>query len=115
MLLTARQKGLLFGGLALEFTDVWNGLPRLSSLALAVATVAVGMGGAIWLQESRQFPWHLFAAAVFPALMIVVAAGGGPHEANGEAYVGPATFVLAVVLWCLAIEAGRRWWERRHR
>jgi hypothetical protein len=56
----------------------------------------------------------VFAAAVFPALVIVVAAGGGPHEASGEAYVGPATFILAVAMWWLVIEAARRWLECRH-
>jgi hypothetical protein len=79
---------------------------------LAVAIVAVGMSGAVWLQDMRQFPWHLFIALVFPAMMLVAVAGGGPHEINGEAWAGPATFILAVVMWCVAIEAARRWWER---
>ena len=81
---------------------------------LAVVIVGVAYGGASWL-DSAQFAWHVFAAPVLPALEIVVAAAGGPHEANGDAYLGPATFILAVVMWYVLIEAGRRWWERRHR
>ena len=79
---------------------------------LAMAIVAVAMGGAAWLQDMRQFPWHVFIALVFPAMVLVDVAGGGPHEMNGEAWVGPATFILAVVMWCVVIEVGRRWWER---
>lgn len=88
---------------------------RPSSFGLAVMIVAVAFGGAVWLQASRQFPWHLFAAALLPALVIIIAAGGGPHEASGEAYVAPATFILGVVMWYVLIEVGRRLWERRHR
>jgi hypothetical protein len=39
-------------------------------------------------------------------MMLVDVAGGGPHEINGEAWVGPATFMLAVVMWCVVREAG---------
>jgi hypothetical protein len=93
-------------------TEVWKSAPRPSTLLLAVAIVAIAMGGATWLQDMHQFPWHLFIALVFPAMMLVMVAGGGPHEMNGEAWVGPATFIVAVVMWCLVIEVGRRWWER---
>ena len=85
---------------------------RACSLLLAVVIVGVAMAGVIWLQASRQFPWHLFVALTFPALAIVVAAGGGPLEASGEAYVGPATFVIAILLWYALIEGGRSWWRR---
>ena len=93
-------------------TGVSKNLLRRSTLSLAVVIVAVGMGGAVWLQDMRQFPWHLFIALVFPAMVIVDVAGGGPHEISGEAWVGPATFIVAVVMWCVVIEVGRRWWER---
>jgi hypothetical protein len=33
---------------------------RISSLLWAIAIVSVALGGALWLQESRQFPWSLF-------------------------------------------------------
>ena len=93
-------------------TDVSKSLLRRSTLLLAMAIVAVAMGGATWLQDMHQFPWHVFMALVFPAMVLVDVAGGGPHEMNGEAWVGPATFILAVVMWCVVIEVGRRWWER---
>ena len=93
-------------------TDVSNSLLRRSTLLFAVAIVAVGMAGAAWLQDMRQFPWHLFIALVFPAMVLVTLAGGGPHEMNGEAWVGPAIFLLAVVMWSVVIEVARRWWER---
>jgi hypothetical protein len=50
----------------------------------AVVIVAVALAGAIWLQDSQQFPWILFVALTFPALAIVVAAGGGPHAVSGS-------------------------------
>jgi len=93
-------------------TDVSKSLLRRSTLLLAVAIVAVGMGGAVWLQDMRQFPWHLFIALIFPAMVLVTVAGGGPHEMNGQPWVGPADFVLAVVMWCVVIEVARRRWER---
>jgi hypothetical protein len=85
---------------------------RRSTLLVAVAIVAIAMGGATWLQDMQQFPWHLFIALVFPAMVLVMVGGGGPHELNGVAWVGPAIFILAVVMWCVVIEVGRRWWER---
>jgi peptidoglycan/LPS O-acetylase OafA/YrhL len=94
---------------------VWKRPPRLSSLLIGIAIVAIGMAGATWLQDTRQFPWHLFIAAVFPAIVLVAVAGGGPHEISGEAWVGPAIFILAVVMWWVVIEAGRQWRERQHR
>jgi hypothetical protein len=93
-------------------TDVSKSLLRRSTLLLAVAIVAVGMAGATWLQDMRQFPWHLFIALVFPAMVLVMAAGGGPHEMSGDAWVSPAIFLLAIVMWCVVIEVARRWWER---
>jgi hypothetical protein len=95
-------------------TDVSKSPLRRSTLLLAVAVIAAGMGGATWLQDMRQFPWHLFIALVFPAMVLVTMAGGGPHAISGEAWVGPAIFIVAVVMWCVVIEAGRRWWECRH-
>lgn len=93
---------------------MWKRSPRLSSLLSGIAIVAIAMGGATWLQDTRQFPWHLFIGAVFPAIVLVTVAEGGPHEMSGQAWVGPAIFILAVVMWWLVIEAGRRWRERRH-
>lgn len=93
-------------------TNVSKSLLRRSTLLLAVAIVAVAMGGAVWLQDMRHFPWHLFIALVFPAMVLVTVAGGGPHEMSGEPWVGPAIFIVAVVMWCVVIEVGRRWWER---
>lgn len=63
-----------------------------------MAIVAVAMGGATWLQDMRQFPWHLFIALVFPAMVVVTVAGGGPHEINGEPWAGPATFILVALI-----------------
>lgn len=94
-------------------TDVSKSLLRRSTLLFAVAIVSVGMGGAVWLQDMRHFPWHLFIALIFPAMVLVMLAGGGPHEMSGEPWVGPAMFILAVVMWCVVIEVGRRLWERR--
>ena len=85
---------------------MWKRSSRLSSLLSGIAIVAIGMAGATWLQDTRQFPWHLFMAAVFLAIVLVTVVGGGPHEMNGEAWVGPAIFILAVMMWWLVIEAG---------
>lgn len=65
---------------------------RAIKLMRAVVIVAVALAGAIWLEDSQQFPWILFVALTFPALAIVDAAGGGPHAVSGEPYVGAATF-----------------------
>ena len=80
---------------------------RLGSLTWAVLIVAVSMAGAFWLQESRRFPWHVLIAPVFPALAIVIAAGGGPHEASGNRLIGPATFAVATLMWYGVIELAR--------
>jgi hypothetical protein len=45
-------------------------------------------------------------------MVLVTVAGGGPHEISGDAWVGPADFLFAVVMWCVVIEVARRWWER---
>jgi hypothetical protein len=85
---------------------------RGTSLIFAVVIVAVAMAGATWLQDYRQFPWVVFFGVFFPAQWIVVMAGGGPHEVNGESWVTVATFLLATLMWYGLIEGGRRWWRR---
>ena len=80
---------------------------RVRSLTWAVAIVALSMAGAIWLQDMRRFPWHLFISPIFPALVIVVAAAGGPHEASGSRLIAPAIFVLATLMWYAVIEVAR--------
>ena len=87
---------------------------RASSLALAIVIVAIAMVGATGLQESRRFPWHVFVGVTFPALAFVAAAGGGAHEISGEAYVGPAIFVVSVLMWWGIIESGRHLWRKLH-
>jgi hypothetical protein len=39
---------------------------RAINLMWAVVIVAVALAGAIWLQDSQQFPWILFVALTFP-------------------------------------------------
>jgi len=80
---------------------------RLRSLTWAVLIVAVSMAGAVWLQEMRRFPWHLFISPIFPAMAIVIAAAGGPHEASGNRLMGPAIFVVATLMWYGLIELVR--------
>ena len=81
---------------------------RGTSLILAVMIVALAMAGAIWLQDYRQFPWIVFIALVFPAHLIVLIAAGGPHEANGEPYLGVAIFIIATMMWYGLFEGARR-------
>jgi hypothetical protein len=44
--------------------------------------------------------------------MVLVMVGEADHKLNGVTWVGPAIFILAVVMWCVVIEVGRRWWEQ---
>jgi hypothetical protein len=90
---------------------------RISSLLGAIAIVSVALGGALWLQESRQFPWSLFFFLISSAVFLVATlqTGGGLHGAGGPWSV-PSIFVVAVLMWWALIEGGRwvyaRWRKR---
>ena len=82
---------------------------RTRSLLLAIVIVAVSMIGAVWLQESRRFPWHLFIGAFWSPLFLVT---GGPHGATfGPIATAALTFVLAVLMWWVLIEGVRLLWR----
>jgi hypothetical protein len=86
-------------------------VPNLaSSLAWAIVIVSLAMRAAIWLQQTKPFPWWHMAMAVFivPMALLMEARGrtGGPHA-------NTVIFVLAVVMWWILIEGSRRLWRRR--
>jgi hypothetical protein len=86
----------------------------VSSFVVAVVIATVAMTGPEWTQEGRQFPWHVFVAALWIPLWIAISLQGGLHG-----FGGPGTdaliFVLVVVFWFLLSEGGRRWWKRQRR
>lgn len=61
-------------------------------------------------QRSRRL-----GSFLFPAHLIVLIAAGGPHEANGEPYLGVAIFIIATMMWYGLIEGARRWWPHRRK
>ena len=83
---------------------------RTRSLLLAIVIVAVSVTGALWLQETRRFPWRLFAVAIWSPAFLVAGLQGG-HGAGGPiAWV--LTVVLAVLMWWALIEGVRLLWRR---
>jgi hypothetical protein len=80
---------------------------QVSSLLWAVGIVAVALLGGTWLEDTRQFPWHLFVAVLSPALALVIVLGGGLHGVSAGAWVLPATAAIGVCVWYVFIEVGR--------
>lgn len=83
---------------------------RTKSFLVALVIAGVCMGGAVWLQESRQFPWGVFMAAIWVPLWTVIALEGGPH-AGGGPWSWPLIFSLAVLMWWCLIECCRQLWR----
>jgi hypothetical protein len=79
-----------------------------TSLVWAIIIVAVAFTGGTWLSEGRQFPWHLFVAAIVVPLALVMDSQGR----GGGLYSNILIFVLGVLMWWVVIEGGRRLWRR---
>jgi hypothetical protein len=79
--------------------------PRTRSLLIAIVIVAVSMIGALWLQETRRFPWLLFAVAIWSPTFLVAQLQGG-HGAGGPGATS-LTLVAAVLMWWALIEGVR--------
>jgi hypothetical protein len=86
---------------------------RTKSFLWALAIAGVCMIGAVWLRESRQFPWGVFVAAIWVPLWTVIGLEGGPHAAGGP-WSAPLIFSLPVLMWWCLIECGRQLWRRLH-
>ena len=59
---------------------------RTRSLLIAIVIVTVSMIGAVSLQESLRFQWHVFIVPIWSPIFLVIMLQGGPHGASG----GPA-------------------------
>lgn len=91
----------------------WCNMRSLAtSLLLAVVVVGISAIGATLLAPTREFPWHVFVAVLWVPMILVMAWLG---RAPGGAFPPTLIVILAILMWCVLIDAGRLVWRRWRR